>query len=96
MRVIFHIGYSRTGTTFLQKIFLKKMEHKLFRPQILSRDSKPFFSYEKMYLLIKLMLKIYKYWKCRFPFKDLSLSEDKVNLISSENFDAQLLSKLIK
>ena len=88
MRVIFHIGYPRTGTTFLQKNFFEKNGNiNYLGPKYYHESSKPFFSYEKMSLINKIdVKKDINIENVDFLFKDLSLSEDKVNLISSEKF----------
>lgn len=88
MKIIFHIGYPRTGTTFLQKNFFEINDNiNYLGPKYYNIDSKPFFSYEKMFYINKIDLKNEINNKnSDFLFKDLKLSEKKVNLISSEKF----------
>ena len=88
MIVVFHIGYPRTGTTFLQKNFFEVNDKiNYLGPKYYHTNSKPFFSYKKMSLINEIdNKKDINIKNVNFLFKDLNLSKDKVNLISSEKF----------
>ncbi len=88
MKVYFHIGYPRTGSTFLQKkIFETHYGINYLGPKYHNPNVKPFLTNQIMNLIDKLdpnkelNIKI-----SNEIFKNLKLSEKKINLISSEKF----------
>ena len=88
MLVYFHIGFPRTGSTFIQQNFFEKhSEIHYLGPKRYNPNLNFFLSDRKMNFINKLNLdNDLNLDNSNFLFKDLELDNKKINLISSEKF----------
>lgn len=88
MNVFFHIGYPRTGSTFIQKyLFEKHSEINYLGPKYYNYDFKPYLTDNKMLKINNLNVdEEINFENFDSIFSDLKLNKNKINLISSEKF----------
>lgn len=88
MKVFFHIGYPRTGSTFIQKyLFEKHSEINYLGPKYYDLNFKPYLTDTKMLEINNLKTdKEINLINSNSIFADLNLDKKKINLISSEKF----------
>ncbi len=91
MKIFFHLGYPRTGTTFLQKNLFSKSKKINFigRKSNYGRQDK--FFYHSLFQIIDLNNKQYKKKKSEIlsSFKKIYFSKKKTNIISEEGISCQ-------
>lgn len=88
MNVFFHIGYPRTGSTFIQKyLFEKHSEINYLGPKYYDFNFVPYLNDSKMLKINNLKINDEINIKnSNYIFSDLKLKKNKINLISSEKF----------